>query len=143
MREDFINGYIIKKKIILAIIGFMFFSNIYAQNISVGEAEIEFQGMINQPQATEKHIQWQGIQSHQPNGITINVAMFNSDLSAVDTASLINKLHPVFQKVLTLPDRVVLSGMHKNLHWLADINAFDKGATGYVSSLNPANTNLD
>lgn len=105
--------------------------------------DVVFETLFKRIQAADKNIYWQNTQSIKPNGVDINLAMFSSSLSPIDTASIINKQHPVFQKVLTMPNRVVLSGVYENHHWLADINSYKNGATGYVSSLKAMDINLD
>lgn len=128
-----------KKKLILIICS-MVFTTAYGQESNV---DANFDTLVKKIQTLEKNIYWQNTQNLQPNGVAINVAMFNSNLSPIDTANIINKQHPVFQKVLTLPNRVVLSGVYENHHWLADINTYKDGATGYVSSLKSMDINLD
>src|SRR5690606_11867519 len=41
----------------------------------------------------------------------------------------------LFERVLKLNTKVVLSGMQSGWHWLAEVNTFESGSRGYVSAL--------
>lgn len=142
-----------KKIFTFTLLSFMFLNYVYAENKTITQnsnaapqqnnGALDFEKIVKKIQNTEKNIHWQGMQNHSPNGVSINVAMFNSQLNLLNTAQLISHQHPIFQKVLTLPNRVVLTGIYKNQHWLADINTYKNGVTGYVSSLKSLDINLD
>lgn len=88
---------------------------------------------------------WTKMQPMTVRGVPISVARFSSRRSSVGIAELFSE-HDVFQRVLTLPGKVVLSGLEDDWHWLAAIDDHKTGSKGYVSIMRtgfmPRNTEL-
>jgi hypothetical protein len=81
------------------------------------------------------HIHWGEQQSIEMSGTPLHVRPFSSRLAATEVArSLATESRP-FQRVTTLGDTLMLSGMQADAHWLAKIDVSATGSSGYVSVL--------
>lgn len=68
-------------------------------------------------------------------GVAIRTASFVSSDSIVRAAQRLTEVSTVFDRVLTLPEHIILSGVKDNRHWLGSIQASATGASGYVSAM--------
>lgn len=79
--------------------------------------------------------QWDAHQFVQLSGIPSYVTSFASESPVLETAQTLAAHTDIFQRVLTLENTVVLSGLEPQWHWLAEISAAPTGSHGYVSAL--------
>ncbi|WP_102074349.1 hypothetical protein [Pollutimonas subterranea] len=82
-----------------------------------------------------KQFQWERYQAMQLSGMPSYVKSFASDLPAVESARTLAAHTDIFQRVLTLKNKIVLSGLQPGWHWLAEIEPAPPGSRGYVSAL--------
>lgn len=80
-------------------------------------------------------IRWQSHQSMELFNVPAYVAPFTSIAPASIAAQRLGAHAELFQRVLAVKNKIVLSGVDADWHWLAEINATPSGAAGYVSAL--------
>jgi|GEM_PF-7105952 len=88
-------------------------------------------------------VQWDNAQQQEHNGITIRYANFEANMPVMALGSRFSQAAPgVFQRLLTLPRQVILSGIATDgEHWLAVIHQWGQGATGYLSVMSAGRQN--
>lgn len=98
----------------------------------------------------DKRFHWQQHQAMQLSGMPSYAKSFASTLLAVEAAEILSGHTDIFQRVLTLRDKIILSGLRAGWHWLAEIESAPQGSRGYVSALyvqapstNPPGTDRD
>ena len=79
--------------------------------------------------------QWQVPQSMRLSGVQLHIRHFSSNSGVMPAAQSLATYTGLFQRVLTIRRKVVLSGLSSGWHWLAEIDASSTGAHGYVSAL--------
>ncbi|MGB6104589.1 MAG: hypothetical protein WBF88_12180 [Pusillimonas sp.] len=79
--------------------------------------------------------EWGPQQTMELSGVPIYVKHFVSDIPVLRAAHALALRSGLFERVLTLNNKVVLSGLDSNWHWLAEIDAIASGSSGYVSAL--------
>lgn len=82
-----------------------------------------------------KPLRWDKPQAMQLSGVPVYVKTFLSSGPAVQAAQSLAAHADIFQRVLTAKNKIVLSGMEPDWHWLAEIEPTAEGAKGYVSAL--------
>jgi len=84
-------------------------------------------------------VQWFDAHQQEHNGVVLRYANFEAKRPIIALASQFSQATPkVFQRLLTLPQQVILSGIGEaGEHWLAVIHAGEQGASGYLSSMHP------
>lgn len=82
-----------------------------------------------------KPLQWERLQAMQLSGVPVYVKTFLSSGPAIEAAQSLANHADIFQRVLTAKNKIVLSGMEPDWHWLAEIEPTAAGAKGYVSAL--------
>jgi hypothetical protein len=80
-------------------------------------------------------VSWQAQHYIDMSGVPIHVRPFFSTLDATRLARSLASQTGQFQRLITLADTLLLSGLHADAHWLAKIDVSDAGASGYVSVL--------
>lgn len=81
---------------------------------------------------------WDDAQSLLLGGVQMHTASFKSSLQADDVARQLSDSSNMFNRILTMPGQLVLSGMNGHWHWLAVIRVNVSGADGYVSAMQAA-----
>ena len=76
---------------------------------------------------------WDRVQSMELAGIPVHLRPFSSPSTAHAAAESLVHHTGLFQRVLAVQDKVVLSRLDAHWHWLAEINVTSAGAAGYVS----------
>lgn len=69
------------------------------------------------------------------NGVAVCATSFTSAQTAVETAQKFSTAYPVFERVLGMPDQLVMSGVNKDWHWVATIQLHHSGTAGFVSAM--------
>jgi hypothetical protein len=82
-----------------------------------------------------KPFQWERRESLQLAGVPVYMQSFSSDSPAAQAAETLAVHSDIFQRVLTAKNKIVLSGLQPDWHWLAEIEATAHGSKGYVSAL--------
>ena len=80
-------------------------------------------------------LQWEDLQAMQLSDVPVYVRNFLSTGPAIEAAQALANHADIFQRVLTAKNKIVLSGMEPDWHWLAEIEPTAAGAKGYVSAL--------
>jgi hypothetical protein len=83
-------------------------------------------------------LRWEPMQSMSLSGVPAHLKPFVSDNAAVSVALSLSTHSDLFQRVLTTPGTIVLSGLQADWHWLAQVDTLAKGAKGYVSAMRVA-----
>lgn len=83
---------------------------------------------------------WQDHEIIELSGVPMHLRSFATTDTALQAAQALARHTDLFQRVLTLDRKVVLSGMQSDWHWLAEIDGGVAGTTGRVSAL-PLMTN--
>lgn len=78
---------------------------------------------------------WDDLEAMSVGGVAMRMAGFSSSDSADVVAQKLTQASSVFDRVLTMPGHLVLSGIKKSWHWLALISVSASGSYGYVSAL--------
>lgn len=78
---------------------------------------------------------WQPQRAINMSGVPIYIKGFDSPDPLVQAAQALAEHSGLFQRVLKIDDKVVLSGLQADWHWLAEVDAAQPGARGYVSAL--------
>jgi hypothetical protein len=78
---------------------------------------------------------WDRVQSMELAGVPVHLRPFNAHSTSHTTAEALVEHTGLFQRVLTVQDKVVLSGLDGHWHWLAEINMTSAGSAGYVSAM--------
>ncbi len=84
---------------------------------------------------TKKHIAWHEPSQMQANGVPVRFATFQSSSSAGRVAQILSRRLDLFQRVLTLPGQIVLSGIKEDWHWVAMVSTERSRAFGHVSGM--------
>ncbi|HLS50568.1 MAG TPA: hypothetical protein VK032_01055 [Burkholderiaceae bacterium] len=79
--------------------------------------------------------QWENTDHHWVFGAPLDIRTFRSRQNISESAQTLLKHYPVFQSVLTLPGKIILSGVQSRRHWMAEIEAKADGSIGRVSVL--------
>lgn len=90
---------------------------------------------ISQQFAVSK-VKWDRVQPMVVGGVALCSATFTSSLTVVEVGQRFSKVSGVFERVLSAPNQLVMSGVAKNLHWVAMIRKQRSGTFGYVSTMN-------
>lgn len=80
-------------------------------------------------------VDWDDDETMNVGGVVLRTAGFRSTDSVNSLARKFTKASTVFDRVLTMPGHLVLSGLKGNLHWLALLSVSPSGTHGYVSAL--------
>ncbi|NYT61218.1 hypothetical protein H0A66_02605 [Alcaligenaceae bacterium] len=80
-------------------------------------------------------LRWGEAQLMHLSGVPVYIKSFSSPGLAVRAAQSLAVHADVFQRVLTVKNKIVLSGLASGWHWLAEIDSMAQGAGGYVSAL--------
>src|SRR5690606_38549580 len=86
---------------------------------------------------------WAPLQTLDMSGVPIYKKSFSSRDSVVQTAKALSEHSALFQRVLMVNDKVVLSGIQAGWHWLAEIDADATKSKGYVSALRVTNVEVN
>lgn len=78
---------------------------------------------------------WGNVETMNVGGVAMRMAGFSSSNAADVVAQKLTKATTVFDRVLTMPGHLVLSGIKDSWHWLALISVSSSGSYGYVSAL--------
>lgn len=78
---------------------------------------------------------WDDLQPMRVGGVALCTAIFVSSLSAVELAQRFSAAPGIFDRVLSMPDQLVMSGVRKGWHWIAMIRTRDSVTSGYVSTM--------
>lgn len=78
---------------------------------------------------------WETQQTMHLSGVPVHVRHFSSDSAVVSAAQMLVRHSGLFERVLKLNSRVVLSGLRSGWHWLAEVDTSKSGSHGYVSAL--------
>jgi hypothetical protein len=81
------------------------------------------------------NVSWQEQQSVDMSGIAVHVRPFSSSLDAIQLARSLASETGRFQRLTTLADTLLLSGLQTDAHWIAKIDVSTTGSSGYVSVL--------
>ena len=84
---------------------------------------------------------WQETLAMRMSGVPFYAKHFATATEILSAAQLLMKHAPVFEHVLTLKDKVVLSGLRPGWHWLAEISKNKTGTHGYVSAMRTDKSN--
>lgn len=92
-------------------------------------------------------VDWGDVYSMELAGVPIRTSVFTSLHPVADIAQKFSKTSGLFDRVLTSPGQVVMSGINDGWHWLAALRNKADGAAGYVSVMRvmptlPADTPL-
>ncbi len=97
-----------------------------------------------------KQFQWDQYEVMQLSGMPSYVKFFTSVDPVIEAARALAVHTDIFQRMLTFKNKIVLSGLEPDWHWLAEIETSPYGSRGYVSALyvdaggaNPATTGAD
>ncbi len=82
-----------------------------------------------------KQFQWDQYEVMQLSGTPSYVKSFTSADPAIEAAQALAVHTDIFQRMLTFKNKIVLSGLEPDWHWLAEIEASPDGSRGYVSAL--------
>lgn len=85
-------------------------------------------------------LHWEEPQSVDMSDVPMHVRAFSSRLDAVQVARHLASKARYFQRLTTLGHTLMLSGLHEDAHWLAQIDVSATGSSGYVSVLASAAT---
>lgn len=80
-------------------------------------------------------LSWQPPQETQIFGLPMSWRGFSSRLPLPQAAQVLAARTGIFQQAMAFRQRIVLSGMQGNKHWVAEIVAAGQGSAGVVSSL--------
>lgn len=78
-------------------------------------------------------VNWQDPHSMVLGGTPLSARAFASGRPALEVASEFSSVGSVFQRVLTMPGQLILSGMKEQWHWIAVLKDHGSGTQGYVS----------
>lgn len=78
---------------------------------------------------------WDKPQLMHLSGLPVYVKSFSSPGLAVQAAQSLAANGDIFQRVLTAKNKIMLSGLAADWHWLAEIEPAAHGTKGYVSAL--------
>ena len=78
---------------------------------------------------------WDDVEAMSVGGVVMRMAGFRSSNAADVVAQKFTQATTVFDRVLTMPGHLVLSGVKESWHWLALISVSSTGSYGYVSTL--------
>ncbi|AEC19858.1 putative secreted protein [Pusillimonas sp. T7-7] len=79
--------------------------------------------------------EWEAQQTMQLSGVPIHVRRFSSNNAVIPAAQALVRHSGLFERVLKLNSKVVLSGLRSDWHWLAEVDVSTSGSRGYVSAL--------
>lgn len=80
-------------------------------------------------------VDWEAVQEMSLSAVPVRVRPFSSQRAPVEVASALALHGEFFQRILTAPGAIVLSGVQDDWHWLAQVNATNPGTRGFVSAL--------
>lgn len=88
----------------------------------------------------EQHLESVAVDWGEPHhlfvgGVPISTLPFVSSHSAIDVASRFSSEASIFQRVLSMPGQLILSGVKDRWHWIAVLQDGNSGASGYVSAM--------
>src|SRR3546814_2916823 len=66
-------------------------------------------------------------------GVPTYYRSFSSPMQVNETARMLATNSRLFQRVVAVRNKMILSGLHAGWHWAAEIDAFGSGARGMVS----------
>lgn len=78
---------------------------------------------------------WGDVEAMRVGGVAMRMAGFRSSDAADVVAQKLTQATTIFDRVLTMPGHLVLSGIKESWHWLALISVSSTGSYGYVSTL--------
>ncbi len=78
---------------------------------------------------------WDRHQALRLSGTPVYIKSFSYGGPAAQAAQLLAAHSGIFQRVLAVRNKIVLSGLQSGWHWLAQVEATAQGSTGYVSAL--------
>lgn len=89
------------------------------------------------PEITERlhflNVQWGDTETIFLSGIGTRTVTFVSSMDGIDLARQLAGLSSVFDRLLTMPGQLVLSGIADTWHWIAVLRPVNPGTSGYVS----------
>src|SRR3546814_3235731 len=68
-------------------------------------------------------------------GVPTYYRSFSSPMQVNETARMLATNSRLFQRVVAVRNKMILSGLHAGWHWAAEIDAFGSGARGMVSAV--------
>jgi hypothetical protein len=80
-------------------------------------------------------LRWEPMQTMLLSGVPAYLRPFSSGNAAVPVARSLAANTDLFQRMLTIPGTIVLSGLQADWHWLARVDVLAEGAKGYVSAM--------
>jgi hypothetical protein len=80
-------------------------------------------------------LKWHAPNSVELFGAQVQWRSFTADVSVHETAQNLALRTDLFQRVMALKDKIVLSGFKSGWHWVAEVSANRAGAAGLVSAL--------
>lgn len=80
-------------------------------------------------------VSWAEPQNMIIGGVPISTLPFVSPHSAVDVAARFSSEQAIFQRVLSTPGQLILSGVKDDWHWIAVLSDDASGSSGYVSAM--------
>lgn len=80
-------------------------------------------------------VDWDEAQAMVVDGVPLRITTFGSPRPALEVASLFSSGNTVFQRVLTMPGQLILSGLKDSWHWIAVLRDEGSGTRGYVSAM--------
>lgn len=88
-----------------------------------------------EPRFETGSLSWGQRQNMLVGGVPVSTLSFVSPHSAIDLASRLSNKSAVFQRVLTMPGQLILSGIKDQWHWIAVLSDDASGSSGYVSAM--------
>ncbi|NYT85852.1 hypothetical protein [Pollutimonas harenae] len=79
--------------------------------------------------------EWEAQQTMQLSGVPMYVRRFSSNDAVIPAAQALAQHSGLFERILKLNSKVVLSGLRSDWHWLAEVDTSTSGSQGYVSAL--------
>jgi len=87
------------------------------------------------PQMHMPGFQWSGQLEMRLAGLPLHVRSFVASTPLGEAAAAMARHADRFQRVTTIPGRIMLSGTYRGWHWVAELHAAGQGVSGLVSAL--------
>jgi hypothetical protein len=97
---------------------------------SVHANPVPFQGLVDLPA-----MRWSSEQRLSLGGVSMSIWTFDTSASVMDITKTLAEQTDYFQRVLVQEGVLVLSGLRKGRHWLAEFGPSAKGVSGRISGL--------
>src|SRR3546814_16099657 len=78
---------------------------------------------------------WSEQKSMRLAGVPTYYRSFSSPMQVNETARMLATNSRLFQRVVAVRNKMILSGLHAGWHWAAELDAFVSGAWGVVSAV--------